>query len=118
MNSISLILRAGALALPVMLTATGAFAQDVAAGEEAFIRVGCYTCHGYQGQGANTGPRIAPGPLPLEAFNTFLRQTSGDMPPYTPAVLSDDEVANIHAYLATMPEAPDPASVPLLQNVE
>ena len=37
-------------------------------GKKDFVEVGCYQCHGYQGQGG-PGGRIAPKPLPLEAFH-------------------------------------------------
>ena len=105
------------LALATALAAP-AFAADAAAGEEAFVRFGCYTCHGYEGQGAGTGPKLAPEPLAFDAFSTFVRQTSGDMPPFTPATLSDEELQNIHAYLESIPATPDPASIPLLQQLQ
>jgi mono/diheme cytochrome c family protein len=117
MRRANTILGAASVAVSVLFV-TSASAQDVAAGEEVFIRTGCYTCHGYAGQGANTGPKIAPDPLPYEAFESFIRNTAGDMPPFTPAAISDEELRNLHAYLETIPATPDPASVPLLQNLE
>lgn len=116
MRSVLACLGAAVLAAPIMVTA--ASAQDAQAGREVFERVGCYTCHGYEGQGAGTGPRLAPNPLPYEAFSTFVRQTAGDMPPFTPAVLSDEDLRSIHAYLESVPQPPDPADIPLLQNIQ
>ena len=43
-------------------------------GKKDFVEVGCYQCHGYQGQGG-AGPRIAPKPLSLEAFTRWVRHT-------------------------------------------
>ena len=40
------------------------------------------------------------------------------MPPYTAKVLQDSDLADIHAYLKTMPRLPDPASIPLLNSVD
>lgn len=108
----------GAAMVIAPLTVTGALAQDVDAGQEAYVRFGCYTCHGYEGQGANTGPRLAPNPLPYEALANFVRQTSGDMPPFTPATLSDQELRDIYAYLESRAEAPDADDIPLLRNIE
>ena len=117
MRSVFRFVSAAALAAPVLFAAP-AYAADAAAGEEVYNRVGCWSCHGYQGQGANTGPRLAPDPLPYEAFSTFVRQTAGEMPPYTPAVLPDEDLQAIHAYLQSIPEAPDPADIPLLQDLQ
>jgi hypothetical protein len=38
------------------------------------------------------------------------------MPPYKEAILSDQEAADIVAYLASLPRPPDHKSIPLLQN--
>jgi len=108
----------GAAMIAAPLLAGSALAQDADAGREAFLRFGCYTCHGYEGQGANTGPRLAPNPLPYEALSNFVRQTSGDMPPFTPATLSDQELRNIYAYLESRAEPPDADDIPLLRNAQ
>jgi ubiquinol-cytochrome c reductase cytochrome c subunit len=97
----------GALAL---LTAESGTGEDgnAARGRELYFSVGCYACHGTEGQGSIlTGPRIAPEPVPLPVFRSFVRTPPSIMPPYSAAVLSDSDVANIHAYLATIPQPPD-----------
>jgi mono/diheme cytochrome c family protein len=38
------------------------------------------------------------------------------MPPYTEKVLSDAQVADIHAYLASIPRGKAPADIPLLSR--
>jgi mono/diheme cytochrome c family protein len=86
-------------------------------GKRLFISVGCFECHGREGQGgAGTGPRIAPNPLPLSAFIHQLRQPASQMPPYTEKVLTDAQVADIHAYLQSIPKPPAASSIPLLQG--
>ena len=36
------------------------------------------------------------------------------MPPYSEKVISNDDVADIHAYLSSIPKTPDYKSIPLL----
>jgi ubiquinol-cytochrome c reductase cytochrome c subunit len=88
---------------------------DAKKGQQLFVILGCYECHGYAGQGAlATGPRIARTDLPLEAFTMALRSPASDMPPYGAAILSDADAADILAYLKSMPAPPDPNSISLL----
>jgi mono/diheme cytochrome c family protein len=92
---------------------------DAAKGKANFERVGCYQCHGHQGQGGREGPRIAdPVPLAWPALQAWVRTTSGDMPPYTPKVLSDAELIDIYAYLQSVPKAPDFKAIPLLSGMQ
>lgn len=118
MRSMVHLVGAAAIAAPVLFTSNAALAADAQAGREAYMRVGCYTCHGYQGQGASTGPKLAPDPLPYEALSNFIRQSSGEMPPYTPAVLSEADLQDIYAYLQSIPQPPDADDIPLLQNIQ
>ena len=83
-------------------------------GKIAFTQNGCWQCHGFVGQGSIAGPKLAPNPLPLETLSAFVRNTKGSMPPYQKAILSDEDLANIHAYLQSLPKAPDPKTIPLL----
>lgn len=103
-----------ALAAAAVLSGPPALAADAAKGKQAFVRVGCWECHGYDGQGG-VGPKLAPGPVAAPAFKTFIRTTSGDMPAYTAKVLSDAELEDIYAYLQSIPKPPDPKTIPLLQ---
>lgn len=101
-----------------LLTAAAAFvlfaqsqagAADNARGKELYIKYGCVACHGTEGQGG-PGGRIAPNPLPLPAFSRYIRAPRGVMPPYTEKALSSNqEVAEIHAYLSSRarPASPD-----------
>lgn len=94
-----------------------ALAADAARGRQIFEKVGCYQCHGFQGQGANTGPKLAPEPLSAEAIAAFIRN-SGEtlMPNYVASVLSDADVADIHAYLSTIKKPPAAKDIPLLTS--
>ena len=77
-------------------------AEDAVHGHQLFMADGCYQCHGTVGQGGSAAPRIAPDPLPAEAIAAYIRKPAGQMPPYSPKVLSDADIADIHAYLATI----------------
>jgi mono/diheme cytochrome c family protein len=97
-----------ALALSsLLLASTGTAAQDAEHGRQLFTTVGCSLCHGTVGQGPVVGPRLAPNPLPYEAIRDYIRAPAQVMPPYAENVLSDSDVADIRAYLATVPEPPD-----------
>jgi mono/diheme cytochrome c family protein len=54
--------------------------------------------------------------MPFPAFLAQLREPRAIMPPYKEAILTDQQAADIVAYLATLPRPPDPKSIPLLQN--
>ena len=85
-------------------------------GKAAYVQHGCWQCHGFAGQGGVTGPKLAPNPMPPEALSAFVRNTRGAMPPYQAAILSDGDIADIHAYLLSIPKAPDYKSIPMLNR--
>jgi len=90
-------------------------AGDAVKGKANFERVGCWQCHGHDGQGGREGPRIAaPVPMAYPALSGFVRTTSGDMPPFTEKVLSNQELTDIYAYLQSIPAPPDYKTIPLL----
>jgi len=86
------------------------------AGRKLFVSNGCYQCHGYEAQGSSaTGPRLGPRPIPLTAFGRYVRQPTGQMPPYTAKVLSDADMASIYAFVQARPTPPPVQSIPLLR---
>ena len=89
-------------------------ASQVERGRRTYLRVGCYQCHGTVGQGGTAGPRLAPGPMPLEALRTFVRNTARAMPAYPESILADAEIADLHAYLASIPPARRVKDLPAL----
>ena len=91
-------------------------AGNVANGKALYAQVGCYGCHGQAGQGARmTGPSVSRTQFPFEGFLYQLRHPANQMPPYEAAVVSDQEAADIYAYLKQMPAPRDPNSIPLLK---
>jgi ubiquinol-cytochrome c reductase cytochrome c subunit len=98
------------------LVAAPALAADAAKGKSAFMKNGCWQCHGELGQGGAAGKTLAPKPMPFEAFNVFVRNSNGPMPPYPKEILSDADLADIHAYLQSIPAAKDYKSIPLLSQ--
>ena len=93
-------------------------APSAAKGKETFLRVGCYQCHGTEGQGSGAGLKLAPDPLPAEAIANFIRGKPGTMPPYPEAVLSDAEIADIAAYLASIRPSPTVDRIPVLRDLK
>ena len=77
------------------LDGAAAFAASAEKGKAAFIRHGCWQCHGFQGQGGIAGPKLAPDPIAIETFTAFVRTTNRAMPPYMEAVLSNEESSPI-----------------------
>jgi ubiquinol-cytochrome c reductase cytochrome c subunit len=84
-------------------------------GKRLFTSSGCYECHGREAQGSRySGPRLGPDPISLPAFRAYIRAPKGQMPPYTGKVLTDAELADIHAFLESLPEPPAAKTIPLL----
>jgi ubiquinol-cytochrome c reductase cytochrome c subunit len=107
------VLRTLAAAAAAAAFSGGALAGDAAKGKTAFVQHGCYQCHGFVGQGG-AGAKLAPKPLPEEAFVNFVRTTNRAMPPYSEQILSNEDLADIYAYLASIPAGPDPKTIQLL----
>ena len=116
---------AAALAAASMLSAqTTAPAGDAKHGQTIFMSLGCYECHNTLGQGtgsrapgAGPGPNLAPAPIPYAAFVKQVRTPRVSMPPYDAKLVSDQDIADIYAYLASQPGAKDPHSIALLNVV-
>ena len=71
-------------------------AGDAKNGKKLFAADGCYQCHGYEAQGAApTGPRLGPKPLAFPQFSKYVRQPTGQMPPYTVKSIPDKDLADI-----------------------
>jgi mono/diheme cytochrome c family protein len=95
---------------------TDAPAGNAENGKRVFTKNGCYECHGREGQGSTmTGPRIAPDPVPFDVLARYLRKPTGEMPPYTAKVVSDQELADIYAFLQSRPHPPAAKAIPLLK---
>ena len=92
-------------------------AGDAQYGRKLFTSDGCYICHNREGQGGfGTAPHLAPKPIPFPAFSAYVRHPSGQMPPFTSKALPDKDLADIYAFLQSIPELPPVKSIPLLNN--
>ena len=90
-------------------------AGDPKAGEATYMKLGCYSCHGAWGQGTwRDGPRLNP-PMPFEAMVQQLRTPRYEMPPYVESQVSDKGIADIHAYLRSVPKPVDPSVIKGMQ---
>ena len=87
-------------------------------GKKLFMGDGCYECHGRQGQGSSqTGAaRIGPPLLSFEGFQSYVRSPKVNMPPYTSKALPDPDLADIYAYLKSIPMPPKGKDIPLLNK--
>ena len=112
-------MRAPAFLFGLMLVGFSAQAAepvgDARRGQAIFNTMGCYSCHGAVGQGnGRDGPRISPPP-PYAALLQQLRSPRYEMPAYVAASVPDQAVADIHAYLASLPRTADPKAIKALQ---
>ncbi len=105
-----------AVAAALLVVPPSAQAASIERGKQVYMQKGCWECHGTQGQGAVTGPRLAPNPLAFETFSAFIRGSSRAMPPYREAVLSDADLADLYAYLQSIPQPREAKDIPLLQQ--
>ena len=87
-------------------------------GKKLFMSDGCYECHGREGQGAaQTGAaRIGPPQLTLEGFQSYVRNPTNQMPPYSSKVVTDQNLGDIYAYLKSIPMPPKGKDIPLLNK--
>lgn len=85
-------------------------------GKKLWDTVGCYQCHGYAAQGGAAGARLAPNTPPFAALVKYVRSPKGEMPPYTSKVLSDAQLADIYAFLKSIPKPPEAKDIPMLNK--
>lgn len=92
-------------------------AEAIEKGKQNFVTYACYACHGYSGQGSDVGPRIDTKRLTQQAFVNIVRKPARRMPPFrTEQQISDSALAEIYAFLQSLPSPPDPKSIPLLNG--
>ncbi len=86
--------------------ADSAPAGNAETGAELFRTVGCYQCHANEAQGGANGPRIGPDPIPFDRFQRYVKNPTGSMPPYTDKVFSDQDMADVYAFLRARTQPP------------
>jgi mono/diheme cytochrome c family protein len=125
MNSVKQIVRIVlAAALLSAGALTGAQAQDAPAGDAGngkrlFLTDGCFTCHGRSGQGGayNTpAPILAKTALPFDGFKGQIRNPVNDMPAFSDALLSDKDIADIYAFVQSLPGRGSAKDIAILNN--
>ena len=84
-------------------------------GKKIYDGYGCYQCHNFAANGGAAGPRLAPRPIAWAAFSRYVRAPSAQMPPFSRKVLTDQDLADIYAYLLTVPAPPKSDSIPILK---
>lgn len=98
-----------ALVLPVL------FAQsegDSAKGKDLYMKFSCYACHGFSGQNG-PGARLVPMRMTPSAFTAYVRSPrTRQMPSFSNKVLSDQQLADIHAYVKTLPASKPAKEIP------
>jgi mono/diheme cytochrome c family protein len=91
-------------------------AANLQNGKKLYISYGCFECHGRQAEGTSVGgPRLGPNPISFPAFSRYVRQPTGQMPPFTAKVTSDADLADIYAFLQSLPHPPKADSIPALK---
>jgi mono/diheme cytochrome c family protein len=92
---------------------------DTGNGKRIYLALGCFTCHGRSGQGGafnGPAPILASTALPFEGFKGQIRDPSNDMPAYSDAVLSDKDIADIFAFVKSLPPARSAKDISILNN--
>ena len=115
---------AAAFAVTVLGIGSSVSAQDAPKGDAAngkriYLTDGCFTCHGRSGQGgAYNGPApiLAHTALPFDGFQGEVRNPANDMPAYSEAVLSDKDIADIYAFVESLPGPRSPKDISILNN--
>src|SRR6188768_2148791 len=108
------------IAPPVQVLADTGNSQQIAEGKALFA-VGCASCHGLNGEGQVSGEIQGPPLAGVGAAAVDFQVSSGRMPmsrpgeqaPVKPNVYSEEEIAALSAYVASLgpgPAIPDPAS--------
>ena len=69
------------------------------------------------GQGGRDGARLAATAMNAQSFVRYVRGPFGAMPAFTAKVLPDEDLADIYAYLKSLPTAAAAKDIPALSRV-
>ena len=105
---------AGAFLMAAVAAQTPA-AGNPQQGKELYLKYSCYACHGYDGHGG-AGARLVPLAMTVARFTAYVHNPRR-MPPYTEKVLSDPHLADLFAYIKSLPASPPAAQIPLLSRI-
>jgi len=105
------------LFLALLFAQTPAPRGNAENGKVLFAKIGCYQCHGREAQGSPaTGPRLNQNPITFTRFVSYIRKPTGEMPPYTEKVVTEQQAADIFAFLQSLPKPAPVDSIPLLKQ--
>ncbi|HVZ28340.1 MAG TPA: c-type cytochrome [Rhizomicrobium sp.] len=104
--------------------ASTAWAQDAPKGDagngrKVYLADGCYQCHGRVGQGGSmngAAPILAQTRMSFPAFRNQIRNPVNDMPAYSESMLSDKDLADIFAFVLSLPGRRPVSEFPILNN--
>ena len=88
---------------------------NLPAGKDLYLRYSCYACHSYDGHGG-AGARLVPMRMTAQRFTAYVHNPR-QMPPYSSKLLTDAQLADIWAYIKSMPESPAAKDIPLLARI-
>src|SRR6266481_4219274 len=88
---------------------------DAQNGKVLYAKYSCYACHGYDGHGG-AGARLVPLAMTVTRFTAYVHNPRR-MPPYTDKVLSDAQLADLFAYIKSLPASPSADQIPLLGRI-
>ena len=91
-------------------------AGDSENGKKLYVQHGCFQCHNYEAQGGSAGPRLANRTRVWAAFSRYMRRPTGQMPPYTEKVMPDQDLADVFAWIRSIPAPPPVSSIPQLKG--
>ena len=91
---------------------------DAARGKMIFERNACYQCHGHIGQGTIAGARLMQTKLSQAGFIGFVRNPPpSSMPRFQAKIMSDQELADVYAYIKSIPPPKAAKDIPLLSGL-
>ena len=73
--------------------------DPVADGSLLYFKYGCSACHGLSGQGATVGPALVDEIGSYGSFSEDVREGPKGMPEYDEALISEENLQKIHAFL-------------------
>ena len=90
---------------------------NIQSGKDLYLSYSCYACHRYDGNGG-AGARLVPLPMTVARFTAYIRNPPRpQMPAYSSKLLSDAQLADIWAYIKSLPASPEAKDIPLLAGI-
>jgi mono/diheme cytochrome c family protein len=92
---------------------------DPVNGKRLYLADGCFTCHGRAGQGGafnGPAPSLAKTEMPFDGFRAQLREPANDMPAYSTAVLSEQGIADMYAFVQSLPGVRSAKDISILND--